>query len=158
MKLRFPVLNADSNATGGYNYVQSQIFIKITGSGWPGETGTSATIRKVFIRYNYQREVQQFPVGLRWRNGDQVPYPTPILGKNKSNSWTGTVTHVFSPTMTNETIVSYSFIGFPNVFSDPKKVDRAAVGYGYAGLSLTGKKPISQIPSFGAFGPSGRRR
>ena len=67
---------------------------------------------------------------------------------------TGTVTHVFSPTMTNETIVSYSFIGFPNVFSDPKKVDRAAVGYGYAGLSLTGKKPISQIPSFGAFGPS----
>jgi len=153
MKL-LPRPNADSNATGGYNYVQSQIFSQnnrqwVARGDWNVSDNT-----KVFIRYNYQREVQQFPVGLWWRNGDQVPYPTPILGKNKSNSWTGTVTHVFSPTMTNETIVSYSFIGFPNVFSDPKKVDRATVGYGYAGLNLTGKKPISQIPSFGAFGPS----
>src|SRR5437660_3427329 len=56
--------------------------------------------------------------------------------------------------MTNETIVSYSFIAFPNVFADPNKVDRTKVGYTYAGLSLVGKKPISQIPSFGNFGPS----
>ena len=34
-----------------------------------------------------QREMQQFPVGLWWRNGDQVPYPTAIQGKNRSDSW-----------------------------------------------------------------------
>jgi hypothetical protein len=150
----FPRPNADPNATGGYNYVQAQIFAQnnrqwVIRGDWNVSDNT-----KVFVRYNYQREVQQFPVGLWWRNGDQVPYPTPILGKNKSDSWTGTVTHVFSPTMTNETIVSYSFIGFPNVFADPKKVSPAAVGYGYAGLNIAGKKPVDQIPSFGAFGPS----
>ena len=61
------------------------------------------------------------------------------------------MTHVFSPSLTNETIVTYSFIGFPNVFADPSKVDRGTVGYGYAGLFKNG---VAQIPSFGQFGPS----
>jgi len=127
MKL-YPRPNADPNATGGYNYVQAQIFSQnnrqwVVRGDWNVSDNT-----KVFVRYNYQREIQRFPVGLWWRNTGQVPYPTPILGKNKSDSWTGTITHVFSPTMTNETIVSYSFIGFPNVFADPKKVSPAAVG------------------------------
>lgn len=150
MKL-FPSPNADPNTTGGYNYVQSEIF---------GQNNRQWVIRgdwnisdntKVFVRYNYQREVQQFPVGLWWRNGDQVPYPSPIQGRNKSDSWAGTLTHVFSPTMTNETVVAYTFVGFPNVFADPKRVARATVGYGYAGVFKNG---VSQIPSFGQFGPS----
>src|SRR4029077_13307897 len=144
----FPRPNADPNTTGGYNYVQAEIFNQ-NNKQWTvrGDWNISDNT-KVFVRYNMQREVQLLPVGLWWRNGDQVPYPTAIQGRNKSDSWSGTITHVFSPTMTNETIVSYSFIGFPNVFADPKKVDRAQVGYGYAGLSLTGKKPVAQIPSF----------
>jgi hypothetical protein len=147
----FPKANADPNSTGGYNYVQSQIFAQ-NNRQWAvrGDWNVSAST-KVFVRYNYQREIQQFPVGLWWRNGDQVPYPSPIQGRNKSDSWTGTVTHVFSPTMTNETIVTYSFIGFPNVFANPAKVDRTQVGYGYAGLFNNG---VKQIPSFGNFGPS----
>jgi Carboxypeptidase regulatory-like domain len=147
----FPAPNADPNATGGYNFVQSQIFNQ-NNRQWAirGDYNISDNT-KVFVRYNYQREVQLFPVGLWWRNGDQVPYPTPIKGKNKSDSWTGTITHVFSPTMTNETVMAYTFVGFPNVFADPAKVDRAQVGYGYAGLFGNG---VSQIPSFGNFGPS----
>ena len=38
---------------------------------------------KLFVRYNLQRETQQFPVGLWWRQTDQVPYPTPVEGKNR---------------------------------------------------------------------------
>ena len=38
---------------------------------------------KLFVRYNYQRETQQFPVGLWWRNGSQVPYPTPVDGQEQ---------------------------------------------------------------------------
>ena len=53
--------------------------------------------------------------------------------------------------MTNETVIAYTFVGFPNVFADPAKVARANVGYGYAGLFNNG---VSQIPSFGQFGPS----
>ena len=36
---------------------------------------------KLFVRYNLQREMQLFPVGLWWRNGGQVPYPTPVAGQ-----------------------------------------------------------------------------
>ncbi len=150
MKL-FPRPNADPNATGGYNFVQSQIFAQ-NNRQWASRVDWNLSDNtKVFVRYNYQREIQQFPVGLWWRNGDQVPYPSPIQGKNRSDSLTGTITHVFSPTMTNETVMAYTFVGFPNVFADPKKVDRATVGYGYAGLFGNG---VSQIPSFGNFGPS----
>ena len=148
----FPMPNADPTTTaGGYNYVQAEIFSQ-NNRQWVirGDYNISDNT-KVFVRYNYQREVQQFPIGLWWRNGDQVPYPTPIEGKNKSDSWSGTITHVFSPTMTNETVVAYTFVGFPNVFADPTKVDRATVGYGYAGLFNNG---VAQIPSFGQFGPS----
>jgi Carboxypeptidase regulatory-like domain len=150
MKL-FPAPNADPNSTGGYNYVQSEIFNQ-NNRQWTTRVDYNVSDNtKIFVRYNYQREIQQFPVGLWWRNGDQVPYPSPIEGKNRSDSLSGTVTHVFSPTMTNEVVMAYTFVGFPNVFADPKKVDRSTVGYGYSGLFNNG---VSQIPSFGNFGPS----
>ncbi|HYK37542.1 carboxypeptidase-like regulatory domain-containing protein [Alloacidobacterium sp.] len=147
----YPAPNADPNATGGYNYVQSEIFNQ-NNRQWAirGDWNISDNT-KVFVRYNYQREVQQFPVGLWWRNGDQVPYPTPIEGKNSSDSISGTITHVFNPTMTNETVIAYTFVGFPNVFKDPSKVDRTKVGYGYQGMFQNG---VAQIPSFGQYGPS----
>ena len=90
----YPAPNADPNATKGYNYVQSEIFDQnnkqwVIRGDWSISDNT-----KVFVRYNYQREVQQFPVGLWWRNTDQVPYPTPIEGRNSSDSISGTLTHV----------------------------------------------------------------
>ena len=142
----YPKANADPNATGGYNYTQSEVFNQ-NNRQWTirGDWNLSDNT-KVFVRYNYQREVQLFPVGLWWRNTDQVPYPTAIEGRNSSDSVTGTLTHVFSASMTNETVVAYTYVGFPNVLADPSKVDRTKVGYGYAGLFNNG---VAQIPSFG---------
>ena len=57
--------------------------------------------------------------------------------------------------MTNETVVAYTFVGFPNVFADPKKVDRTNVGYSYKGLFNNG---VAQIPSFGGTGGPAKRR
>jgi hypothetical protein len=147
----FPAPNANPNSTGGYNYTQSEIFNQ-NNRQWTirGDYNISDAT-KVFVRYNYQREVQQFPVGLWWRNTDQVPYPSAIEGKNKSDSWSGSITHVFNSTMTNETVVAYTFVGFPNVFADPAKTARANVGYNYKGIYNNG---VAQIPSFGNFGPS----
>jgi hypothetical protein len=142
----YPKANADPNSTGGYNYVQSEVFNQ-NNRQWTvrGDWNISDNT-KVFVRYNYQREIQQFPVGLWWRNGDQVPYPSAIEGKNRSDSVTGTLTHVFSPSMTNETVIAYTFVGFPNVFANPSKVDRSNVGYDYTGLF---DNKVKQIPSFG---------
>jgi hypothetical protein len=147
----FPAPNANPLTTGGYNYVQAEIFNQ-NNRQWTIRTDyVISDNTKIFVRYNYQREVQLFPVGLWWRNTDQVPYPSAIQGRNRSDSVSGTITHVFNPTMTNETIMAYTYVGFPNVFANPSAVDRSKVGYNYTGLFSNG---VSQIPSFGNFGPS----
>jgi len=147
----YPAANASPDSTGGYNYVQSEVFNQNNRQWTVRGDWSISDNTKVFVRYNYQREIQQFPVGLWWRNGDQVPYPSAIEGKNRSDSVSGTLTHVFSPSMTNETVIAYTFVGFPNVFANPSKVDRSNVGYTYAGLF---NNKVKQIPSFGQFGPS----
>jgi hypothetical protein len=148
MKL-YPAPNADPNATGGYNYVQAQIFNQ-NNFQWVSRVDFNISDNtKLFVRYNMQRETQLFPVGLWWRNGSQVPYPTPIEGKNRSDSVTGSLTHVFSPTMTNEVVMAYTFVGFPNVFKDPAKVNPKSVGFTDP---LLFKNNVPQIPSFGQFG------
>ena len=148
MKL-YPQANANPNATGGYNYVQAETFNQ-NNVQWMSRVDYSISDNtKLFVRYNLQRETQLFPVGLWWRQTGQVPYPTSVEGKNKSDSVTASLTHVFNPTMTNEFVFGYSYIGFPNVFADPSKVDRTQVGYGYKGLFKNG---VAQIPSFGGNG------
>lgn len=150
MKL-YPAANANPNATGGYNYVQSEIFNQ-NNYQWVSRVDYNISDNtKLFVRYNLQRETQQFPVGLWWRNTDQVPYPTPIQGLNRSDSVTGSLTHVFSPTMTNEVVMAYTFVGFPNVFEDPAKVNPKNAGFTDP---LLFKNNVPQIPSFGQFGPS----
>jgi hypothetical protein len=148
MKL-YPAANANAAVTGGYNYTASEIFNE-NNTQWMTRVDYSISdSTKLFIRYNLQRETQLFPVGLWWRQTDQVPYPTDVKGLNKSDSVSASLTHVFSPTMTNEFVFSYTFIGFPNVFSNPSAVNRADVGYTYTGLYKNG---IAQIPSFGGNG------
>ena len=152
MKL-YPAPNANPGATGGYNYIQSEIFNQ-NNVQWTSRVDYSISDNtKMFVRYNLQRETQLFPVGLWWRNGDQVPYPSSVEGKNRSDSVTGTLTHVFSPTMTNEVVFAYTFIGFPNVFSDPAKVNPQKVGFNESMLFKNAATSF-QIPSFGAFGPN----
>lgn len=148
MKL-YPQPNANPNATGGFNYVQAETFNQNNLQWMTRVDYNISDNTKLFVRYNLQRETQQFPVGLWWRQTDQVPYPTPVEGKNSSDSVTASLTHVFSPTMTNEFVFGYTYIGFPNVFQDPSKVDRTKVGYNYAGLF---NNKVSQIPSFGGLG------
>ena len=46
--------------------------------------------------------------------------------------------------MTNEFVFGYTFIGFPNVFEDPSKVDPATVGFKY---QLLYKNGVKQIPN-----------
>ena len=148
MKL-LPAPNADPTQTHGYNYVQAEVFNQ-NNTQWTSRVDYNISdTTKLFVRYNLQRETQLFPVGLWWRNGSQVPYPSSIEGKNRSDSVSASLTKVFSPTMTNEFVFGYTFVGFPNVFSDPSKVDRTKVGYAIQGLFKNG---VKQISSFGSFG------
>lgn len=106
---------------------------------------------KLFVRYNRQNEVQPFPIQLWWRNAGAVPLPTPIEGKNRSDSISGNFTKVLSPTMTSETVVGYTFVDFPNQYQDYSKVTRSAVNFPYKGIF----KQDDKFPGFLSWaGPS----
>jgi len=146
----YPLPNADPNSNGGYNWVDDLHFNQ-NGFQWMSRVDYSISdSTKVYVRYNMQRETQLFPIGL-WSSAtvQQPPYPTPIQGRNRSDSITASMTKVFSTSMTNEVVFGYTFIGFPNVFQDPSKVDRTKVGYGYKGLF---KNDVVQIPNLNSSG------
>ena len=135
--------------TGGYNYAKQAVFNQ---NGWQWLSRADYSISdntKLFVRYNLQKETQVFPVGLWWRNATQIPYPTPVLGKNQSQSVSASLTHVFSPSLTNEFVFGYTFIGFPNVFQDPAKVDRTALNIPFQGVYKNGVKQIPQLTGWG---------
>jgi len=54
------------------------------------------------------------------------------------------LTHVFSPTLTNEFVGSFTFINFPNSYANPDAVNRFKLGYPYHGFFANG---IQQIPN-----------
>jgi hypothetical protein len=151
----FPSPNADPGTTGGYNYIDNLL---IEQNGWQGLARIDWNISdntKMFLRYNVQRETQPFVIGLWWRNGErQLPYPSSISGKNRSDSVSTSLTHVFDPTLTNETIFAVTYINFPNQIDDRNAVSRQALGYPYQGVFGDSN---DQIPSVdpGGWGNSG---
>ena len=163
----YPLPNADPNSNGGYNWVDDLHFNQ-NNVQWMSRADYSISdYTKLFVRYNMQRELQRFPIGL-WSSArtQQLPYPSIIDGQNRSDSVTASLTHVFNPTMTNEFVFAYTFIGFPNVFEDPSKVDRAKIGYAYKGLfkngvaqfpNITGAGDVSNISTNGGFEVGGAR-
>jgi len=141
----YPMPNADPDANGGYNWVDQLKFAQ-NNVQWMSRVDYSVSDNtKLYVRYNLQRETQLFPIAL-WSNTkiQQLPYPTPIEGKNRSDSVTASLTQAFSPSMANEFVFGYTFIGFPNVFQDSKKVDRTAIGFNVKGLFKNG---VSQFPN-----------
>ena len=155
MKL-YPGPNADPNATGGYNYTDNLIFNQNNTQLVTRFDYDISNATKVWVRWNWQTEIQPFPVQLWGANTDQVPYPSEILGRNRSNSIAATLTHVFSPTLTNEFVFAYTQVLFPNVFSNPAAVDPKALGLTnpYLFSSAQGKPADTQeIPNYG--GPIG---
>jgi len=141
----YPSPNADPAVTGGFNYIDNLL---VDQNGWQGLARLDFNISdntKLFVRYNIQRETQPFVIGLWWRNGErQLPYPSSISGKNQSDSVTASLTHVFSPTLTNETIFAVTYINFPNQIDNREAVSRKALGYPYQGVF---GESNDQIPS-----------
>lgn len=146
--LPLPNANPASN-TNGYNYVERIIFDQNNTQGQYRVDYSISENTKFYIKYARQAETQPFPVGLWWRNDAQVPYPTRVVAPNRSHNVTSNLTHIFSPTLTNEVVFGMSYITFPNQFEEPEKVDRRALGYPYQGAF---KNEIAQLPSVTSWG------
>ena len=144
-----PRPNADPAQTGGYNYVES-IELDQNMQQWLTRVDVNVSDNtRIFARYNLQTETQNFPVGLWWRNANQVPYPTAVTAPNRSHSATTSLTHVFGPSLTSESTFAATFIDFPNQLEDPSRVSRSALGYTNPGIYDSG---LDQIPSMTGWG------
>jgi hypothetical protein len=144
-----PRPNADPSLTGGYNYVES-VELDQNMQQWLTRVDINVSDNtRIFTRYNLQSETQNFPVGLWWRNPNQVPYPTNVTAPNRSHSSTISLTHVFGPTLTSESTFAATYIDFPNQFEDPSRVSRSALGYTNPGIYKSG---LDQMPSVTAWG------
>jgi hypothetical protein len=145
-----PLPNVDPGSNSfGYNYIQA---VQLDQNMKQTLTRVDYNISektKFYARYNLQTELQQFPVGLWWRNAGQVPYPTPVEAPNRSDSVSASLTQIFTPTLTNEVVFGYSYIDFPNQFQDPKKVSKSALNIPFKGLFKNG---LDQIPALTTWG------
>jgi hypothetical protein len=145
-----PLPNVDPALAQGYNYAQN-VELDQNMHQWLTRVDVNVTENtRVFARYNLQAEEQNFPVGLWWRNGQQVPYPTEVTAPNRSHSSTVSLTHIFGPTLTSESTFAATYIDFPNQFRDPSKVSRAALGYNVPGIYRN--NGLDQIPSVTSWG------
>jgi hypothetical protein len=147
---QFPRPNADPAVTGGYNYADNLLVDQPNHQFLARLDFNISDNTKMFVRYNLQRETQPWAIGLWWRNGQrQVPYPSTLSSPNASDSVTTSLTHVFDPTLTSETILAVTYIDFPNQIDDRSKVSRQALGYPYQGVF---GESNDQIPSVDAGG------
>ena len=123
--------NRDPATHNGYNYFtdivnpqpRAQQLVKID---------YAPTMNTHFsARYNHEGETNPFPYGL-WQNWPQNVYPGGVLGSNASHSVALSLTHAFSPSLTNELTFTMSHLFYGNQLTTPEKVSATALGYPYA--------------------------
>ena len=127
-----PKPNTDPAGIGnGYNYINA---LTVDQNMWQSLSRVDYSFSdntKLFVRYNRQNELQPFPVQLWWRNSGAVPLPTPIDGKNRTDSISANLTKVLSPSLTNEFVFGYTFVDFPNLYENYDAMKKSTVGYPY---------------------------
>jgi hypothetical protein len=154
---RFPLPNADPAVTGGYNYVENPLIDQPNHQLLARLDWNISPSTKAFVRYNLQRETQPFTFGMWGLSGSNpVPDPSGIIGDNRSDSVSLSLTHVFDPTLTSETIAALTYIDFQNDLEDPSQLSRNALGYPYAGVFGDSYDviPFMELGAWAGAGPS----
>ena len=130
----YPLPNRDPNANGGFNYVSDIV---------NPQDRTQQRLRldynisdntKLYTTFNHEDETFPFPYITWWSQSTSVPYPTPVIGSNRSYSSSTSLVNVFNPTLTNEVVFGATYLNLPNHFADRAKVSRSALGYPYKGV------------------------
>jgi len=135
LKDETPTANVDPTTNGGFNYIQTY---SVPQNSWQNVVRGDYNISdntKVYVSWSRQRETNNWPLGL-WAGTCNwcVPSPTGVIGANGSDFVSGTFMHVFSPTMTLEGRLGYMKENLPNTPTNPKKINRADVGYPLHGI------------------------
>lgn len=103
--------------------------------------------------YTRQIEADQHPVGIWWTPPWTLPYPSNVVAATSSQEYMVNFTHVFNPSTTDEAVFTLARYINPNSLSNPKAVDRTALGMTMTGLFgvTTKQMPNLQGPWGGMF-------
>jgi hypothetical protein len=133
----YPLPNADPVANHGVNYINGQTrfsnMFQIRGRVDYNFNDST----KLYVTYNRQRDNAQESLDTLWTGNGQswasptTPYPSPIVESTQSDVVSANLTKIFSPTLTNELVFTYTYLNLPNHFADQSKVDRAGLGLNY---------------------------
>ena len=74
---------------------------------------------KVYFSWNRQDELDLNPISIWWGTGHDLPYPSSMPANQVSQVYSANVTHVFSPTLTNEFVYSQAKFLNPIGLADP---------------------------------------
>ena len=121
----------------GYNYINAQTrFSNMLQERGRVDYNISDSM-KLYVSYNHQHDNAVNSLDVLWTGNGQswasptAPYPSPIVESTTSHVVSANLTKIFSPTLTNELIFTYTFLNLPNSFQNPNKVDRAGLGLNY---------------------------
>jgi hypothetical protein len=105
---------------------------------------------KLTVSYTYQRETDLHPIATWWAPpSDAVPYPSAMPALTPSTVVMGNFTHVFSPSLVNETVVTYARYANFLSLANPASVNPSAVGMStWKGLFGADEKQIPNTLSW----------
>jgi|HubBroStandDraft_6_1064221.scaffolds.fasta_scaffold00620_10 hypothetical protein len=142
----FPKPNISPAATNGWN--NYQYISQVPQNRWEATGKVDYAISdntKLTGSYTRQIENDQHPVGVWWTPPWTLPYPSNVVAATTSQEVMANLTHVFSPTTTNEFVFTLARYINPSTLSNAKAVDRTALGFNVTGLF---GHTTSQIPNF----------
>jgi len=145
----YPQPNADPTAnTEGANY---QYLVAPPQNRWElrlrGDYNISDNT-KLFFSWNRQDEQDQNPISVWWSLPGGLPYPTDQIANQQSNVYSSNLTHVFSPTLTNEFVFAEATFLNPINLANPAAVDPSKVGFQIQNMFPAVNGPYTpQIPN-----------
>jgi hypothetical protein len=145
-----PKPNANPLQTGGYNFVSGNLTYQNGYQLHPRVDYSISENTKLYVTWSRQRETGNRLTTLWWGNTQDVPYPSPLLEANNSDSLSANLTHVFSPTMTNEFIFTYTNLDLPWHFQNPAAIDPGKLGFAYKGIF--GTNATHELPEYTGWG------
>ncbi len=140
----YPQPNIDPATHSGYNF---QYLDQSPQNRWELMEKVDYSVSdntKITVSYNRQDETDVHPVQVWWAPAWSLPYASPLVAPTTANVTMANVTHVFSPTTTNETVFTYARYTNPIVPQNPQAINPATIGFQTTGLF--GVKEI-QIPN-----------
>jgi len=149
-----PKPNISPSAANGWN--NYQYISTVPQNRWEATGKVDYAISdntKLTASYSRQIENDQHPIGVWWTPPWTLPYPSNVIAATTSQEVMANLTHVFSPTTTNEFVFTLARYINPSTLANPKAVDRTNLGFNVKGLfgHTTSQIPNFQGPWGGAF-------